>query len=68
MDDHSASRRRGPSERFEDVYGRGSWSLASSEDIEREYVELTMPKFEFESEFSLKRNPQGDGDAQCLRP
>ena len=36
-------------------------------DIEREYVELTMPKFEFESEFQPKGNAQSDGDAQRLR-
>ena len=30
-------------------------------DIEREYVELTMPKFEFESEFSLKETLKAMG-------
>ena len=36
-------------------------------DIEREYIELTMPKFEFESEFRPKGYAQSDGDAKCLR-
>ena len=38
------------------------------DDIEIDYVTLTMPLFEFESEFSLRRYPGRNGDARRLRP